>query len=75
MRAFALLAPLALAACQSAGPVVEVDDAARLLTNACLAEIGKPILPETVTEDAAIELTQAEQDAFRACVARRAAAA
>lgn len=74
MRLFLLLAPLALAACQAApsGPAVEVDDATRQLTNACLAEIGKPILPGTVTEAQGIELTEAEQAAFRRCVARRA---
>jgi hypothetical protein len=62
-----------LAACQTAGPAVEVDDEARALTNACLAELGRPILSATVAEDATIELTEAEQAAFRDCVARRAA--
>jgi hypothetical protein len=74
MRFAAPLALLFLAACQAAGPSVEVDDEARALTNACLAELGKPTLPETVTEDATVELTEAEQEAFRACVARLAAA-
>jgi hypothetical protein len=68
------LALIALAACQPAGPAVEVDDAARTLANACLAEIGKPILPDTVTEDAALDLTEAELAAYRDCVARRAEA-
>ncbi|WP_299838391.1 hypothetical protein [uncultured Jannaschia sp.] len=64
-------AALTLTACQPAGPEVEVDAGARMLANACLAEIGQPILPEHVAEDATIELTEAEQAAYAACLQRR----
>ncbi|MGB3408906.1 MAG: hypothetical protein WBA67_15600 [Jannaschia sp.] len=67
---FLSLAAMSLVACQSTAPEVEVDDAARRLTNACLAEIGKPILPDRVTESANIELTEEERATFTACVQR-----
>jgi precorrin-3B methylase len=71
MRTAILIAPLLLAACQPSGPEVEVDDGVRALTNACLAEIGAPILPDRVTEGASLELTPEQQAAFEACVVRR----
>lgn len=73
MRHLLLLTPLALMACQPApsGPAVAVDDGVRLVVNACLAEIGKPVLPDRVTEGASVELTPEEQAALEACIRRR----
>jgi hypothetical protein len=70
-RTLAILPLAILAACQTMAPEVEVEDSVRLLTNACLAEQGLPVLPERVTEAATIELTEAQQTEFAACVERR----
>lgn len=70
-RLFPFGAALALVACQPASPEVDVDAEARMLANACLAEIGQPILPDRVTESATIELTEAEQAAYADCLQRR----
>jgi hypothetical protein len=66
------LAVLALAACQQTVPLMEADAEARALTNACLSEIDQPALPEDADPDAAVSLTEAQQEAFSACVARAA---
>ena len=72
MTRFLMIAPLlALAACQPAGQEVEVSDDARALANACLAEIGAPILPGTVTDAQTIELTEEQRADFASCVQRR----
>lgn len=73
-RLLPLLA-LTLAACQTAEPQPEITPEVRALAAACLTEIGKEIDVEGAPENAALVLTQEEQDAYQACIARRVAEA
>lgn len=71
MRILIVPALLALAACNSdpAPEAVQVDPAARALTDACLADQGLPPLPPLVTDQSSLSLLdQAQLAALEACI-------
>lgn len=71
MRYLVLPTLLALAACNSepAAEAVQVDPAARALTDACLADQGLPPLPPLITDQSTLEvLDQQQLAALEACL-------